>query len=674
MPARILLVEDEIIVAKDIERMLVKQGYEVVGLAITGETALSMLPALKVDLALLDIQLPGKLSGLETAEKIRDLYRVPVVFMTSHSDDVTIGSAKKLTPYGYILKPINDRELFATLEMALSISSFEKQLRQSQTQLNIIINTTSDGVFITDHGKVVIVNDAFCKMSGYTREEIFGVEIFKGDEVENQEDLQRHIQELRVKGWDRFETQYHTNLGTVIDVEVSANLIPELNQSIIFVRDIQERKRSEQSILSLNQDLKRKTGELTTLYELERSQRELAETLLEIRHGFSSILDLDQILDLLINQIGRIVRNDICNIMQVTGIETRVLRSTGYVDHSLTAFIENYVFPLTGKTILDQIISSGKLLVVSDIQHDSRFSLPPGSAWLRSYIAVPIVVQNQVVALINVGTATPDFYQEWHAARLQAFAYQAAVAMQNARMYENAKKTAAQMEALSHRLLNLQENERRSIARELHDEIGQTLTAMQMRIEVMKHSHDAASFLPDLEEYERSVGNVLAQIRNLSLNLHPSVLDDLGLVPALRWLSEHEMRFANFSVHISTDSLPDRLPDWCEHVCYRIAQEALTNISRHAHAQEVWIELWQHGGELHLLVRDDGMGFDVDAAFERSIHGGSLGLIGMRERVTLVKGAIDIESGMGQGTEIHVRIPIDDCLLVSTHRRGTTPG
>lgn len=296
--------------------------------------------------------------------------------------------------------------------------------------------------------------------------------------------------------------------------------------------------------------------------------------------------------------------------------------------------------------------------MVPDVRDDPRWNSSSEEAWLRSYIAVPISIQNEVVGLINVGISMPGYYTHSHAQRLLAFAYQAAIAFQNPRLFEETKKNADQLEVLSGRLLEIQETERRVIARELHDEVGQGLTAVQLNLQALLRSVDVASCHTEIQNCVEIVEVILKQVRNISLDLHPSLLDDLGLVPAIRWLVDREAQWFGFSARVNADRLKIRLPAWIELVCYRVVQEALTNVARHAQAQNVSIELWKRGSDAHLVVRDDGVGFNVPETMENVVKGSSLGLLGMRERVALVKGDIEFNSAPGEGTEIHARFPL----------------
>jgi len=237
------------------------------------------------------------------------------------------------------------------------------------------------------------------------------------------------------------------------------------------------------------------------------------------------------------------------------------------------------------------------------------------------------------------------------------------------RAEEMLNEYAERLLALSHRLLEAQERQsRRRIARELHDEIGQSLTAMKSNLQAMQCLSKERSYGLDLEECIVIVDKVLDQIRNLSLDLRPSMLDDLGLVAALRWHIDRQAQLTGLNVKFDADPLQVRLHPDLEIVCFRIAQEALTNVVRHAQAQKVHIELRQGGTELELVIRDDGVGFDVHAAQKRAMYGESLGLLGMQERARLVGGQIKIESTPMCGTTIRAHLPLT--LPLSAGRRS----
>lgn len=220
------------------------------------------------------------------------------------------------------------------------------------------------------------------------------------------------------------------------------------------------------------------------------------------------------------------------------------------------------------------------------------------------------------------------------------------------------REYSRKLQVLSRRLVEVQETERRNIARELHDEIGQALTVMQINLQAMLQLPGAEALTPRLNENLKVVERVLEQVHDISLNLRPSILDDLGLEPALRWYTERQAALVELKVEFHADPLEQRLDSIIETECFRVAQEALTNVVRHAQAKVVSVELRRENNQLHLRVRDDGIGFDVAAVREKAVLGASLGLLGMEERAALAGGGLEFTSSPSRGSEVHAWFPL----------------
>lgn len=214
------------------------------------------------------------------------------------------------------------------------------------------------------------------------------------------------------------------------------------------------------------------------------------------------------------------------------------------------------------------------------------------------------------------------------------------------------------LEILSRQLIATQETERRHLARELHDEIGQALTGIKLNLNALQQPTLSPEARLLIHNSIDVVDQTLHQARNLALDLRPSMLDDIGLVAALRWCLDRQSKRAGFVPHFVDDPSLRRASQEIETACFRIAQESLTNIARHAKARNVHMELRQLESELELFIQDDGIGFDVPAARNRATHGASIGLLGMSERTQLLGGHFEIESIPSQGTTIHARIPL----------------
>lgn len=218
------------------------------------------------------------------------------------------------------------------------------------------------------------------------------------------------------------------------------------------------------------------------------------------------------------------------------------------------------------------------------------------------------------------------------------------------------RNTMRDLKALSGRVLKVQESERRRVAVELHDELGQSLTAIKINLQISQRLKDQA--LADItQENIRIVEDALQQVRRLATNLRPSMLDDLGLAAALQWLSEQSANRSGFSVNFHCVRGQTRLAVDIETACFRIVQEALTNITRHAQAKSVEISLAREQDTVVLRIRDDGCGFNLEEMRLRAVAGDSVGVLGMQERAILVQGELTIDSKPGSGSTVQLRAP-----------------
>lgn len=224
------------------------------------------------------------------------------------------------------------------------------------------------------------------------------------------------------------------------------------------------------------------------------------------------------------------------------------------------------------------------------------------------------------------------------------------------RLNHELEESHERLRALSRRLLEVQEEERGRLARDLHDDIGQALTALKIQLESVPRSEPLRSRIDDCVETTR---HTIERVRQLSLSLRPSQLDDLGLAAALRSHLDRQARVAGIVPHFDALEAPAEIASDTETACFRVAQEAINNVLRHAQARNLWLHLAMVGGQLALSVRDDGRGFDVDSVRRRAGAAGSLGLVGMEERVALVGGSLELRSLPGKGTVMLATFPLD---------------
>jgi signal transduction histidine kinase len=221
------------------------------------------------------------------------------------------------------------------------------------------------------------------------------------------------------------------------------------------------------------------------------------------------------------------------------------------------------------------------------------------------------------------------------------------------RRYEELARSRRELEELSARLVDAQETERKSLSRELHDEVGQSLGALLVDVGRLSNliSPDAAQIREQLDRIKTVAENAVNTVRNMALLLRPSMLDDLGLVPALEWQAREVSRRTEMEVEVHALNVSERLPDEYKICIYRIVQEALNNAARHASSRTASVTVAQDSEKIQVSIVDRGCGFDT-----RRVRG--LGLVGMDERVKRLGGSLTIESSPGLGTTVKAELPL----------------
>ncbi|MHB0868623.1 MAG: GAF domain-containing sensor histidine kinase [Chloroflexota bacterium] len=281
----------------------------------------------------------------------------------------------------------------------------------------------------------------------------------------------------------------------------------------------------------------------------------------------------------------------------------------------------------------------------------------PAGALDRGMVGVPLLAQGRAIGVIHL--VGGDFEPELLAI-LTSLGRQLGLAVENARLAEEVARTEAARAQLLKKVIAAQEEERRRVARDLHDQTGQSLTAVIMTLgaasERMERNPRQGSAL--VQEAREIAVQGLESTRELIMGLRPSVLDDLGLVPALRRLAEDLDRKGSVKIGIEADGLARRLPIDVEIVLFRILQEGLQNVLRHSRASRATVQLERDAEEVRAEVIDNGVGFDLAEATAHLESGRGLGLLGMKERAGLLEGEVAVETAPGRGTRLRVRIPL----------------
>jgi signal transduction histidine kinase len=401
---------------------------------------------------------------------------------------------------------------------------------------------------------------------------------------------------------------------------------------------------------------------LKTYYgELEKRTRELSYLLSvsEMLSHLPELADLDKTLGSVIDKTLEIMKERIGGILLLDS-EKQVLYCQ--VNRSLYRGKAAHCSFRLDEGISSQAVRSASVMTAVDISREGRFrSREPLVAGLKGFVSIPLRSQDRIIGVMNIASLEPRQFTGEDVRLLEGIARQATAAIENARLHQEVQNKEKIRGELLQDMFSIQEEERKRIARELHDETSQVIAGLTASLEAGQ-----AMLPPGAEKARGMLGkaqglsiNILDEIHRLIYELRPSLLDDLGLVAAARWLAEANLEAAGFKVSFKTTGRQRRLPPRIEVTLFRVIQEAMNNISRHSGAKNVSIELAFRRSAIRVRIRDDGRGFDVNEAISSRERPRGLGLLGMKERVSIVDGTINIKSRpAGGGTEVYIEIPL----------------
>lgn len=506
-------------------------------------------------------------------------------------------------------------------------------------------------IFTAAEGRVLDVNDRWLDLFGYRREEVVGRTNAELNVVPESLREETNLRVLRDPASD-LELQARAKSGELRDLIVATVPIDIGHESETWLSaqvDITDRKRAE--------------AERDRLLASEKAARARAEIALDRLRAIESITDtalqrlgLDELLRELLSRVIAAL-NGTYGTVTLLVERHRELYTRAVVGPAIPSNIFSVRVALgkgvAGKVAVDGQPRNCRDLAELDFSHVSGMTREQILSSSRSMICAPLRLGSRIVGTVEVTSPVVGHFNDDDLKLLLLVADRVAPAIERARLNETVRNGRARLKALSARLLTVQEEERRRLAVELHDELGQVLTAVKINLHAVAKRSEFRS--EDLRDAIASVDQALESVRGLALDLHPSILDDLGLPAALRWYTDRFARGSGIKLDFFADAA-HRLEPALETACFRVVQEALTNIARHARARNVAVRLKVADGGVVVRIQDDGVGFDVPAARERAA-GTSLGLVGMEERVSAFGGELEIRSATGQGTEIVTRFP-----------------
>ena len=411
------------------------------------------------------------------------------------------------------------------------------------------------------------------------------------------------------------------------------------------------------AVAELRKDI---TAEKQLDNQILRRYRELS-ALSQISAAVSGLWDLDAILSVALDNLLAIMNGTTGGILlldeQTQTLCYRVHR--GLSGKYITEMCLN-----VGEGIAGQVAQTGKPALLEDISLDPHAAKPDliSTEGLRAFISVPLRAKEKVLGVINVASHVPHHFEEDDMYLLSSIGDQIGIAIEEAGLYDQLRKERENYRRLARYMLIAQEEERRRVARELHDETGQSLTALSLNIQallgVARISHlGDVEFQAKLEQVHNMTVQLNSEISRLMKNLMPTILDGLGLVPAIRQYAEASLQPLGINIWVGHEGMEKRLPLEMEAGLFRIAQGAIGNIARHSEAENAAFKVEHTQDELMMQIEDDGKGFDASRPVEVDETGHGRGLFGMKERASLLGGTCTIQSQAGKGTRVIVRVP-----------------
>ncbi len=386
------------------------------------------------------------------------------------------------------------------------------------------------------------------------------------------------------------------------------------------------------------------------LFKAEQANREQAQLLREATAALTS-LDSNQVLDSILTCLERVVPYDEACIFLWEEADLHAVAGRGNL---VQEQVVGQRYPVDSSLLREKVERTNHALMLVN-----TFLGLHNSDYVPGWMSVPLRVRSEVIGYLTLDSRRGTAYGRAEVALAQAFANQAAVAIQNARLFEQVRAGREQLQFLSRRLVEVQETERRHIARELHDEAGQALTSLMVGLRLLERDADSPdAVVARAAELKRMTDSVLENLHRLAMDLRPASLDHVGLVAALRQYIERFSRQSGPTLVAQFKAVDfdegERLPPLVETTLYRIVQEALTNVVKHAQASHLDVLMKRRGERIVIIIEDDGVGFD----FAATIQNHHLGLLGMQERTEMLGGSLVVESSPGSGTTLYVEVPV----------------
>jgi PAS domain S-box-containing protein len=638
----ILIVDDLPAMAQLIATLLGGEGYRL-EYAFSGVEALEKAEAIDPDMILLDVMMP-EMDGFAVCRQLRAaprLAEIPIIMITALDDRASRIAGLEAGADDFISKPFDQAELRSRVRAITRLNRYRRLIAE-RARYERLIELSPDGVFILDSaGQVRLVNPAMLRMLGADNEaEVLNLPAKAFVEPSYHENCQQVFEHRRDEPvHKRLVSRFVRRDGVSFPVEINAGCFEwdDAPMTQVVVRDITERIRTEEALRQRNQEL---------------------AVLNRAGQRFISSLDLHEVLIAVLEEVGALfdaISAAVWLVDTATG-ELVCWRALGLERETLQG---HRMAPNTG--LAGWALGAGQTIAVADAQMDDRhvrYLDATVDSMHRSVLCVPFVVQSRAFGVLQLADAMPDRFNGADIGLVEALAAIAAMATENALLFRAVNDQRGQLRSLAGRLAEIQEQERQQLARELHDQIGQNLTVINLSMNMAEQSlpPDAPTAVyGHLQDAVDLIGQTAQRVRTVMAELRPPVLDDYGLAAALRWYGQQFSRRTGIAVDFGDCDLPARYLSTTETALFRIAQEALNNVAKHAMASQVVITLQCEDSKICLTIADNGQGFQVGAAPQAS-DDPHWGFLTMQERALAIGGVLHVTSLPGAGTTVVVEV------------------
>jgi PAS domain S-box-containing protein len=621
--ANILIVEDEAVVAADLAGKLERAGYRSIGISADGEDAVEMTNTHAPDLVLMDIRLAGSMDGIKTAERIQASRNIPIIYLTAHSDMATLRRAAATEPFGYILKPFEERDVTTQIEIALFKHQAERRLRESEERYRRLVETAMDSIITFDHaGLILSCNPATEKMFGYRIDEMIGRNISvlipawfaeEGDGASG--DTTNRIMKL-IGLWRELNGRRRQGDAFPVEIAVSESFSNGEVRYTGVLRDISERKRTEA-------ELRWRAGLLAQTHDAVVVWR-MGGGIIYWNHGAEELYGW---------KVG-----------EAAGRPIHQLLSTA-LPLSEQEFHRHLVENGRWQGEIQQLTKDGETVIV-----ESRMV-----TMTEEYGGILVLETNRDV------TERRAIHEK--VCRL-------AEELED-RVNERTKELVQSqtlLRQLASELTIAEQRERRRIATDLHDYLAQLLVCARLKVSQSRGRSEDTEVESWLGESDDILQQALTYTRSLVAQLTPMALHEFGLAAALKWLADQMRQQYQLLVQVDAQTgMSVGLPEDQSVLIFQSIRELLINVVKHARVDQASIRMEQREGRLVIAVIDEGLGSDQPALSPQTLSS-KFGLFSIGERMRALGGTFAFRSTPGKGTTATLSVPL---APAGTDLRGT---